>query len=86
MRSDQLSKALNEGGKLSDIVGKENVGKFQDKVMCRTSVERRVVKISSIAGEVPTIPASDDHTDGSWIATDVYVGELFLAVHLFQWI
>jgi len=45
--------------------------------MCRTSVERRVVKVSSIAGEVPTIPASDDHTDGSWIATDVYVGELF---------
>ena len=45
--------------------------------MCRTSVERRVVKISSIVGEVPTIPASDDHTDGSWIATDVYVGELF---------
>lgn len=45
--------------------------------MCRTSVERRVVKISSIAGEVPTIPASDDHTDGSWIATDVYVGEQF---------
>ena len=45
--------------------------------MCRTSVERRVVKVSTIAGEVPTIPASDDHTDGSWIATDVYVGELF---------
>ena len=45
--------------------------------MCRTSVERRVVKVSSIAGEVPTIPASDDHTDGSWIATDVYVGEMF---------
>lgn len=26
---------------------------------------------------IPTIPASDDHTDGSWIETDIYEGELF---------
>ena len=30
--ADQLSKALNEGGKISDIVGKKNVGKFQNTI------------------------------------------------------
>jgi len=40
--ADQLSKALNEGGKLSDIVGKENVGKFQDKV----GAQKRAVSIA----------------------------------------
>lgn len=28
--ADQLSRALNEGGKLSDVVGKENITKFQN--------------------------------------------------------
>lgn len=27
---------------------------------------------------VPTIPASTDHTDGTWIATDIYEGEQYL--------
>lgn len=36
-----------------------------------------VVKMSTTAGEVPTIPASDDHRNGDWIATDIYVGEIF---------
>lgn len=33
--------------------------------------------MSTTAGEIPTIPPSDDHRDGSWIATDVYIGEPF---------
>ena len=26
----------------------------------------------------PTIPSSSDHTDGTWVATDIYEGELYL--------
>lgn len=40
--------------------------------------KRRVEKRSTVAEEKPTIPASNDHTDGSWIATDIYEGELFI--------
>ena len=39
-------------------------------------------KISYISGVVPTIPASGstDHTDGTWLTSDIYVGEFFLNV------
>ena len=37
-----------------------------------------VNKRSSIASEVPTIAPSNDHTDGTWSATDIYSGEFFL--------
>lgn len=40
-------------------------------------VVRQIVKISSISGVIPTIPVSDDHSDGSWLSTDIYKGELF---------
>ena len=30
--ADQLSKALNEGGKLSDVVGKENISNYQNNI------------------------------------------------------
>jgi hypothetical protein len=40
--ADQLSKALNEGGKLSDVVGKENVGKFQNTV----GAQKRAVSVA----------------------------------------
>lgn len=33
--------------------------------------------ISDVAGTVPTIPSTDDHTDGSWLPTDIYKGEFF---------
>ena len=36
------------------------------------------VKRSTITGQVPTIGPSADHTDGTWSATDIYSGELFL--------
>lgn len=36
------------------------------------------MKYSTIPGVVPTIPLSDDHTDGTWLPTDLYVGEVFL--------
>lgn len=38
---------------------------------------RLIQKTSNVASEVPTVPASNDHTDGSWSATDIYKGELF---------
>lgn len=46
-----------------------------------TSFEYKNLKInkkSNIPGVVPTIPSSDYHTDGTWIATDLYQGELFV--------
>ena len=41
---------------------------------------RMIIKVSSITNEVATIPTTNDHTDGSWIATDIYIGELFLNI------
>lgn len=42
--------------------------------------KRMVLKISDVENAVATIPASNDHTDGTWIATDIYEGELFLNI------
>ena len=42
--------------------------------------KRMVLKISDIEGEVATIPLSGDHTDGTWLASDIYEGELFLNI------
>ena len=39
---------------------------------------RILVKYSTISGDEPTIPESSDHTDGTWLPTDVYIGEFFL--------
>jgi hypothetical protein len=41
------------------------------------SDETRRIIIKKGAG-VPTIPTSNDHRDGSWLATDIYEGELYL--------
>ena len=43
--------------------------------MCYDKFERRTIKMG--AG-VPTIPASTDHRNGDWIATDIYEGELYM--------
>jgi hypothetical protein len=42
-----------------------------------TQDSRIKVKRSTITATVPTVPSSNDHTDGTWIATDIYKGELF---------
>lgn len=42
--------------------------------------KRRLLKRSTISGEYPTIPGSNDHTDGTWLDTDIYEGELFYNV------
>jgi hypothetical protein len=42
-----------------------------------TQDSRIKIKRSTIAATVPTVPSSNDHTDGTWIATDIYKGELF---------
>jgi hypothetical protein len=36
------------------------------------------MKYSTISGQTPTIPLTDDHEDGTWLTTDIYVGELFI--------
>ena len=40
------------------------------------SDETRRIIIKKGAG-VPTIPTSNDHRDGSWLATDIYIGEFY---------
>lgn len=39
---------------------------------------RILLKRSTTAGATPTVPASSSHTDGTWVNTDIYEGELFL--------
>ena len=42
--------------------------------------KRMIIKVSDVESEVATIPSTNDHTDGSWLTTDIYEGELFLNV------
>jgi hypothetical protein len=42
-----------------------------------TQDSRIKIKRSTVTSTVPTVPSSNDHTDGTWIATDIYKGELF---------
>ncbi len=42
-----------------------------------TQDSRIKIKRSTVTATVPTVPSSNDHTDGTWIATDIYKGELF---------
>ena len=46
--------------------------------MLKTQYSRVINKRTSITGEVPTIGPSEDHTDGSWIDTDIYPGEFYI--------
>lgn len=41
---------------------------------------RLQLKYSTIPGVTPTIPTSNDHTDGTWNPTDIYISELFFNV------
>ena len=41
---------------------------------CQNEKKRIIIKQGS---GVPTVPASSDHTDGTWIATDIYPGEQY---------
>jgi len=42
-----------------------------------TQDSRIKIKRSTVTTTVPTVPSSNDHTDGTWTATDIYKGELF---------
>ncbi len=42
-----------------------------------TQDSRIKIKRSTVTATVPTVPISNDHTDGTWTATDIYKGELF---------
>lgn len=49
--------------------------------MALNTIDGRIIeKISTIPGTLPTIAPSFDHTDGTWSATDIYEGELFVNV------
>lgn len=44
-----------------------------------SEIDAKIVnKRSTVATETPTVPASDDHTDGTWNDTDIYSGEFFI--------
>lgn len=43
--------------------------------MCLDKKARIITKRGS---GVPTVPATTDHTDGTWIATDIYEGEMYV--------
>lgn len=43
--------------------------------MCQDTYARMIIKQGS---GVPTIPASSDHRNGDWIATDIYEGEFYM--------
>lgn len=45
-----------------------------------TQDSRIRIKRSTTTGQVPTVAPSTDHTDGTWDALDIYVGELFANV------
>lgn len=45
-----------------------------------TQDSRIRIKRSTVAGVTPTIPASSNHLDGSWISTDLYIGEFMTNV------
>lgn len=40
----------------------------------QNSFQRMIIKQ---ANGIPTVPATDDHQDGSWLVTDLYVGEWY---------
>lgn len=48
--------------------------------MANTQDSRIRLKRSSTTTTEPTAAPSADHTDGTWVATDLYVGELFTNV------
>ena len=45
--------------------------------MANTMNARQIMKRTATASTIPTIPSSSDHTDGTWLATDIYKGEMF---------
>jgi len=45
-----------------------------------TQDSRIRIKRSTVAGVTPTIPASNNHLDGSWVSTDLYIGEFMTNV------
>lgn len=42
---------------------------------CNNSNARLQIKYTTIAGQVPTIPSTNDHNDGTWNSTDIYIGD-----------
>jgi len=46
--------------------------------MANTTNIRIINKRTSDSSVIPTIPNSNNHTDGTWISTDIYEGEFFI--------
>lgn len=48
---------------------------------CENEKDVRIInKYSTFPGVEPTIPNSGDHQDGTWLPTDLYIGELFFNI------
>ena len=45
---------------------------------CENTNARLQIKYTTVAGQVPSIPSTNDHNDGTWNPTDIYIGEFFL--------
>jgi hypothetical protein len=45
---------------------------------CENTNARLQIKYSTLTGQVPSIPSTNDHNDGTWNPTDIYIGEYFL--------
>jgi hypothetical protein len=45
-----------------------------------TQHSRILIKRSTVTTVVPTVPASNDHLDGTWLSTDIYKGEYFVNI------
>ena len=45
---------------------------------CENTNARIQIKYSTVGGQVPSIPSTNDHNDGTWNPTDIYIGEFFL--------
>ncbi len=43
-----------------------------------TENKRLRIKRSTVALQAPTVPATTNHADGTWLVTDIYKGELFI--------
>jgi hypothetical protein len=81
-------RALNGGTNIFTVDGGEDIvqTQFSDSAiyynrrrnrLMATQDSRIKLKRSTVNSTVPTVPSSNDHTDGTWIATDIYKGELF---------
>lgn len=51
---------------------------FPSSTMALNEIQaRQRLRRTNTSGLIPTIPLTTDHTDGTWLTTDIYIGEFF---------